>query len=112
MGARVVHGRALNLYATTGDAVAVLSERDGGWSVEVSLAGSGAQCIARGEQLLVGCRGGGVHASADGRSWRDLELPDEDVYSVAVSPAVRAHSAVSAVTSSESGTLARSISSE
>jgi hypothetical protein len=91
VGTRVVHRGALNLYATTGDAVAVLSETDGGWRVELTLAGSGAQCIAGGPPLLVGCRGGGVHASDNGRTWRDLGLPENDVYSVAVSPADGAH---------------------
>ena len=34
------------LYAATGDAVARLDESGGGWTVELSLEGSGAQCIA------------------------------------------------------------------
>lgn len=38
--------RSDRLYAATGDAVATLVESDGGWTVELSLGGSGVQCIA------------------------------------------------------------------
>ncbi len=77
------------LYATTGDAVVRLEERDGAWEATTSLAGSGAQCLARGDgTLYAGTRGSGVHASDDdGATWRDLGLPEPDVFSVAVSPA-------------------------
>jgi photosystem II stability/assembly factor-like uncharacterized protein len=80
------------LYAATGDAFARLEDREDGWSAELTLAGSGAQCVAvdpnAEETVYVGCRGGGVRRSDDGgRSWRDLGLPQPDVFSVAVSPA-------------------------
>jgi photosystem II stability/assembly factor-like uncharacterized protein len=42
----------------------------------------------RPEQVVAGCRGGGVWESEDGgASWRDAELPAQDVFSVAFSPA-------------------------
>jgi photosystem II stability/assembly factor-like uncharacterized protein len=80
------------LYAATGDAVATLDETDGGWSVELSLPGSGAQCIAvhssDPDTVYTGLREGGVRRSTDGgRTWVDCELPASGVFSVAVSPA-------------------------
>ncbi len=61
----------------------------------LTLAGSGAQCVATGglsggqpHTLLAGCRGRGLWRSDDaGESWRDLGFPQPDVYSVAISPA-------------------------
>ena len=78
------------LYAATGDAVARLDESGGGWTVELSLEGSGAQCIALDprdpETLYAGLRGGGVRRTTDGAgTWADCGLPAEDVFSVAVS---------------------------
>ena len=80
------------LYAATGDAVARLDESGGGWTVELSLEGSGAQCIAvdprDGRRSTRGLRGGGVRRTTDGgRTWEDCELPGRDVFSLAVSPA-------------------------
>jgi hypothetical protein len=79
------------LYATTGDAVARLTEGTAAWEVELSLAGTGAQCIALDlqapETLLAGTRGRGLWRSDDGGgSWHDCGLPATDVFSVAVSP--------------------------
>jgi hypothetical protein len=34
------------MYAATGDGIARLDEGDGAWSVDLSLRGSGAQCLA------------------------------------------------------------------
>ncbi len=80
------------LYAATGDSVARLDESGGSWSVQVSLDGSGAQCLAvdpaDADTLYVGLRDGGVRRSADGgRTWVDCRLPSPQVFSVAVSPA-------------------------
>ena len=76
------------LYAATGDAVARL---DGphGWEVELSLVGSGVQCLAIDptdpDVLYAGLRDGGVQRSPDaGASWSDCALPAPAVYSVAV----------------------------
>ncbi len=85
-------GLMARLYAATGDAVARLENSgDGSWSVDLSLDGSGAQCLAVDphdlDTLYAGLRGGGVRRSSDGgRTWVDCELPGSDVYSVAVSP--------------------------
>ncbi len=77
------------LYASTGDAVARLHEKNGSWDVELALAGSGAQCVAvdptDSDTLYAGLREGGVRRSSDaGRSWVDCELPVPDVFSLAV----------------------------
>src|SRR5262245_1561368 len=83
------------LYAATGDAIARLEENGGAWSVELSLAGSEAQCLAVDpadpEAVYAGLRDGGVQRSADGgRSWTDCGLPEAGVFSLAVSAASRA----------------------
>jgi len=80
------------LYAATGDAVARLDQADGGWNVELSLTGSGAQCLAIDpadpDTVYAGLRGGGVRRTTDaGRTWADCRLPAEQVFSVAVSAA-------------------------
>jgi photosystem II stability/assembly factor-like uncharacterized protein len=80
------------LYAATGDAVARLDETGDGWTVEVSLPGSGAQCLALDptdrDTAYVGLRDGGLRRSGDGgRTWLDCGLPAPGVFSVAVSPA-------------------------
>ena len=82
--------RAARLYAATGDAVARLDETDGSWSSELSLRGSGAQCVAVDprdpDTVFVGLRAEGVRRSSDGaRTWIDCELPEPGVFSVAVS---------------------------
>jgi photosystem II stability/assembly factor-like uncharacterized protein len=73
-------------FAVTGDAFAEIAD-DG--RVRLSLEGSGAQCIARADGMVyVGCRGGGVLKSGDGRrTWGDAQLPQRDVFSIAVSRA-------------------------
>jgi photosystem II stability/assembly factor-like uncharacterized protein len=79
------------LYASTADGIARLEERNGVWLVELSLAGSGAQCLAvdphDADVLYAGLRDGGVRRTRDGgRTWRDCGLPAHGVFSVAVSP--------------------------
>lgn len=80
------------LYAATGDAIARLDEEAGDWRVEVSLRGSGAQCLAvdprDADTVYAGLREGGVRRTTDGgRSWADCRLPDPGVFSLAVSGA-------------------------
>jgi len=82
----------MRLYAATGDAVARLDENGDGWSVEPSLRGSGAQCLAvdptHPETVYAGLRDGGLRRTRDGgRSWDDCRLPEPAVFSVAVSAA-------------------------
>src|SRR5947208_10601095 len=80
------------LYAATGDGFARLAESGEAWTVELSLSGSGAQCLAvdpaEADTVFVGLRKGGVRRSVDGgRSWIDCELPEQAVFSLAVSAA-------------------------
>jgi photosystem II stability/assembly factor-like uncharacterized protein len=84
-------GRVL-LYAATGDGVARISEAAGQWDFELSLEGSGAQCLAVDptdpETVYAGLRSGGLRRTTDGgRTWSDCGPPASDVFSVAVSPA-------------------------
>lgn len=80
------------LYAATGDAVARLDETDGAWTVELSLRGSGAQCLAVDptdpDVAFAGLREGSVQRTGDGAvSWADCSLPTTGVFSLAVSAA-------------------------
>ncbi len=80
------------LYAASGDGLARLDEAGGEWTVEVSLRGSGAQCLAvepaDSDTVYAGLREGGVRRTEDaGRSWTDCALPETGVFSVAVSAA-------------------------
>ena len=49
----------------------------------------GAQCVAvRGQRVLVGTRGRGAFLSDDAAAtWQQIELPERDIFSVAISPA-------------------------
>ena len=83
---------AARLYATTGTSVARLDEVSSGWTVEVSLPGSGAQCLALDpadpDTAYVGLAAGGVRKTTDcGRTWTHKGLSEEQVFSVAVSAA-------------------------
>jgi hypothetical protein len=80
------------LYAATGDGIARLDEAGDTWTVELSLVGSGAQCLAvdpaDADIVYAGLREGGVRRSVDGgRSWTDCKLPESAVFSLAVSAA-------------------------
>src|SRR2546422_2304106 len=99
------------LYAATGDAVARLDDGGGAWRVELSLRGSGAQCLAvdpaDADTVFAGLRAGGVQKTTDGgRTWRDCALPHAGVFSLAVGPAsgtVYAGTEPSALYSSDDG---------
>jgi photosystem II stability/assembly factor-like uncharacterized protein len=76
------------LLVATGDALV----RVAGSEAEVLLERPGLHAVAtdprRPERIAAGCRGSGVWESDDGgSSWRDAELPAQDVYSVAFGPA-------------------------
>src|SRR5262245_30853486 len=80
------------LYAATGDGIARLDEVGGGWTVELFLRGTSAQCVASDpadpDTLYAGLREGGVRRSNDGGlTWADCALPEAGVFSVAVSAA-------------------------
>ena len=99
------------LYASTGDGIARLEESNGAWHVELSLRGSGAQCVAvdptDADVVYAGLREGGVRRTSDGgRTWVDCDLPAPGVFSVAVSAvdgAVYAGTEPSALFRSEDG---------
>lgn len=73
------------LYAASGDGIGVLELEDWSATVIPSFGGTGAHCLAvDSDAVYAGCRGAGVWKSTNGgRSWEDLHLPAEDVYSVA-----------------------------
>jgi hypothetical protein len=80
------------LYGATGDGIARLDEAGDRWTVELSLAGTGAQCLAVDpgdpNSVYAGLREGGVRRTTDGgRSWVDCALPQNGVFSLAVSAA-------------------------
>lgn len=80
------------LYAATGDGIARLEETNGDWTVELSLDGSGAQCLAvdpdEPDTVYAGLRERGVRRTDDGgRGWVDCALPETGVFSLAVSAA-------------------------
>lgn len=82
----------MRLYAATGDGIARLDEAGETWTAELSLPGSGAQCLAvdpaDSDTVYAGLREGGVRRSDDGgRSWEDCALPEAAVFSLAVSAA-------------------------
>lgn len=80
------------LYAATGDGIVRLDEGNGGWTGELSLEGSGAQCLALDprdpDTVYAGLRERGVRRTTDGgRSWGDCPVPEPGVFSLAVSAA-------------------------
>jgi photosystem II stability/assembly factor-like uncharacterized protein len=79
----------LAFVCTRDKRVVVVERRDGAWTSDSALEGVGAQAVATdGERVLVGARGDGLHLSPDrGRTWRRIELPVPDVFSVAISGA-------------------------
>src|SRR5258708_18083836 len=82
----------MRLYAATGDGIARLDESGDGWTVELFLFGSGAQCLAVDphdrDVVYAGLREGGVRRTVDaGRRWADCRLPEPGVFSLAVSAA-------------------------
>src|SRR5437660_9088868 len=81
-----------HLYAATGGGIARLDEAGDAWTVEPSLAGSGAQCLAVDpadpDTVYAALREGGVRRSVDGgQGWQDCGLHEPGVFSLAVSAA-------------------------
>jgi photosystem II stability/assembly factor-like uncharacterized protein len=80
------------VYLATGDRFGRIDGLESATEPAWSLEGSGARCLAvdprDADAVYVGCRGGGVVRTGDGgRTWERLELPERDVFSVAVSAA-------------------------
>jgi photosystem II stability/assembly factor-like uncharacterized protein len=79
------------LLAATSDGVVRITESADAWSVEPVLDGGRGQCLCVDpgdpRRVFVGSHGRGVWRSADaGASFEDAGLPQNDVFSVAVSP--------------------------
>jgi hypothetical protein len=79
------------LFVTTGDNVAHIVQQGDAWNTEVALKDSHAQCLALDPlhpgTLFVGTFGKGVWKSSDnGRTWHNMNMPQENVFSIAVSP--------------------------
>jgi photosystem II stability/assembly factor-like uncharacterized protein len=80
---------SMSVFVCTRDRLVRL-ERDGrSWTAEPALDGAGSQCVAAdGDRVLVGTRGSGALLSVDrGATWERVELPEPDVYSVAIGAA-------------------------
>ncbi|MER3406689.1 MAG: hypothetical protein C4289_17255, partial [Chloroflexota bacterium] len=82
------------LLAATGDGLARIRLRGAEGTVQMALQGTGVQCLALDPRqpgmIYAGARGTGVWQSTDaGEHWRNLDLPQKDVFSVAVSPVDR-----------------------
>ena len=80
------------LYAATGTSFARLDETPDGWAIELSLRDRTVQCLALDpgdpDTVYVGLGAGGVRKTMDGaRTWIDLGLTEQQVFSVAVSAA-------------------------
>jgi photosystem II stability/assembly factor-like uncharacterized protein len=80
------------LFAATGDGVARLKREGPEATVSLTLTGSGVQCLALDPRhpgtIYAGSRGQGVFKSIDGGgTWKNMELPQPDVFSVAASAA-------------------------
>jgi hypothetical protein len=80
-----------SLLAATGDGIVRIEPAAPGWTAETLLSKPGLQCLAvdpnlRG-RIVAGSRGHGVWLSDDaGGSWEDADLPQSEVFSVAISP--------------------------
>jgi hypothetical protein len=74
---------------TSEDRLVALERDDGSWRARAALEGLGAQCVATdGTRVLAGTRGHGLFVSDDaGESWDHIELPEADVFSVAIGAA-------------------------
>jgi photosystem II stability/assembly factor-like uncharacterized protein len=81
------------LYLATGDRFVSVADAGSGELGEEALVASGARCLAvdprTPDTVYVGCRGSGIARTRDGgRSWEAAaDLPERDVFSVAVSAA-------------------------
>src|ERR671919_1369482 len=83
---------AARLYSATGQSVARLDEAGDSWTVELSLVGSRAVCLAVDPQdrdiVYVGLGDDGVRKTSDGgRTWAQAGLAGGQGFSIAVSPA-------------------------
>src|SRR6266436_5195624 len=71
------------------DVVTRLDWEDGSTEAQLVLEGVPVRCVAAdGDRVLIGTEGAGALLSSDGgRRWERIELPEPDVFSVAIGPA-------------------------
>lgn len=82
----------LSIFVVTGIGIARVRKREDALRATNVLEDESVQCVAvdpkNSSVVYVGTRGKGVLRSTDrGETWRDLKLPEADVFSLAVSPA-------------------------
>lgn len=79
----------MSVFVCARDALVRLEHHGQSWTADPVLEGVGAQCVAAdGARVLVGTRGHGALLSVDaGATWEQVELPERDVFSVAISAA-------------------------
>jgi hypothetical protein len=80
---------AMSVFVCDPDRLVRLRSDGGSWTGEPTLEGVGARCVAaHGGRVLVGAPGRGAFLSADsGDTWEQVDLPERDVFSVAISAA-------------------------
>ena len=81
----------INLFAATGDGLAHLQQQSKKWTASLKLQGQGIQCLAldpaHNDTLYAGSSGNCVWKSSDGGiTWLHLDLPQTNIFSLAVSP--------------------------
>jgi hypothetical protein len=77
------------VFVCTRERLVRLDRQGSSWRAEPMLEGAGAQCVAaRDARVIVGTRGDGAFVTGDaGESWTHHELPESDIFSVAISEA-------------------------
>jgi hypothetical protein len=77
------------VFVSTSERLVRLDHDGGSWKCRPVLEEPGIQCVAAADgRVLVGTRGRGAFLSADsGAGWAEVELPERDVFSVAISAA-------------------------
>jgi photosystem II stability/assembly factor-like uncharacterized protein len=106
----------INLFAATGNAVARIASPDGQrFDTQLSLSGSGAQCVAVDpsdpQRVYVGTFDDGVYRTLDGgATWAQVggDIPHKRVLSVAISPSHRVNGRASVYVGTEPSNLYRS----
>jgi hypothetical protein len=75
------------LLVCTGHGLVRVERKDGSWRSDALLEDVRARCVAaRDGRLLVGSRDGAVLSPDGGATWQRADLPESDVYSVAIGP--------------------------
>lgn len=82
----------LELLAVTGEGLVRLTQEESNWHAELVRADERMRCVAvdpaDAATVYVGSRANGVCKSSDrGAHWQGLQLPQQDVFSLAISPA-------------------------